>query len=62
MDPLKPSASLLAKLGSLVVHADEAQGSNAHFFDMIAFRQLLDVEVNGWLKEMRSLGLLPEKR
>lgn len=62
-DPLKPSASLLCKLGSVVVHADEYHGDRGHPFDLVALMSALDdPEVREWLAGMRSLALIPEKR
>lgn len=60
-DPLKPSAALLCKLGSIVVHADEALSSTGHRFDIDAMRPLLaDKEIQSWIK---SMGVyLPLKR
>lgn len=52
-DPLKPSLSLLVKLGSIVVHTDEMFSPKGHYFDKITTRQLLaDPEVQKWLKDM----------
>ena len=63
MNPLEPSAGLLCKLGSLIVHADEGSGKNAHPADIDAFLGLLrDPEVAEWLQAMRVLALLPVKR
>ena len=62
-DPLAPSAGLLCKLGSLIVHADEGSSKNAHQADVDAFLALLvDPEVQEWLAAMRALSLLPVKR
>ena len=62
-DPLQPSAGLLCKLGSLVVHADEGSGKKAHPADVDAFFGLLnDPEIQAWLEAMRKLSLLPVKR
>ena len=62
-DPLKPSMSLLAKLGSIVVHVEEAMSSKQHKFDILALQQgIVDPEVVAWLGEMRKLALIPEKR
>lgn len=60
------SMSLLAKLGSIAVHADELSSKNVdavrgHEFDKIAIRQLIaDPEITAWIKEMGPL--LPVKR
>ena len=62
-DPFKPSVGLLAKLGSIVQHLDEASSPNGHDFDWIAIRSLLaDREVTTWLDRMHDQGLLPVKR
>lgn len=62
-DPLKPSATLLIKLGSLVVHADEFHSSDGHKFDKVAFDQLLkDPEVVAWMQAMDKMAFLPKKR
>jgi hypothetical protein len=49
MTPLKPSPSLLSKLGSIVVHAEELiDPIQSHHFDMVALKSVLnDPEVNG---------------
>ena len=64
MDPLKnPNPSLLVKLGSIAVHADEATEPLAHGFDIIAIRSLVnDPEVKEWLVKMAAVGLVPKKR
>lgn len=63
INPLKPSPSLLSKLGSIAVHVDEMLSSTGHDFDGIALNQLLeDAEVIMWLDRMRRLAMLPEKR
>ena len=62
-NPLKPSSSLLSKLGSIIVHMEEATGPKGHPFDEQVMRGLLkDPEVSKWLKGMRKLALLPVKR
>lgn len=61
-DPLKPSVTTLVKIGSLLVHYQEARDTG-HAFDAIACRQLEnDPEVKEWLKSMTDLALLPVKR
>lgn len=53
--------SLLVKLGSIAVHADEFLSPKGHDFDKIALQQLLiDPEVVEWLKSMKTM--LPVKR
>ncbi len=62
-DPFKPSVGLLAKLGSICQHIDEATGTKGHDFDWIAVRSLLaDREVTEWLDRMHENALLPVKR
>jgi len=58
---LKPS-SLLCKLGSLIVHYEEAK-NDPHPFDLKAIETLTnDPEVKEWIAAMNELGLLPVKR
>lgn len=62
-DPLNPGDTLLIKLGSALVHADEAMSENGVALDEATFRSLLiDQEVQGWLGAMHKLALLPVKR
>jgi hypothetical protein len=62
-DPLKPSAALLVKLGSLVVHLEEAYSLNGHEFEHISFRALQnDPDVREWFTAMNKMALLPVKR
>ena len=61
MTPMAPSTTLLMKLGSIVVHADEATEPGGHSFDIAALRPLIeDPEVKEWIKSMGAL--LPLKR
>lgn len=61
--PLNPSVGLLAKLGSIAQHCDEAIGADGHAFDLAAIRALLaDPEVSAWLDAMHKLAMLPVKR
>lgn len=63
MKHLTPSASLLVKLGSCIIHAEEALSPDAHAYDLTAFRQLLnDPEVREWFTAMSGLAFLPVKR
>lgn len=63
MKALKPSASLLCKLGSIAVHVDELLSADGHSFDRDALQTLLtDVEITEWLAEMRKAAMVPEKR
>ncbi len=62
-DPLKPSASLLCKLGSIAVHADEMLSSDGHEFDRVALATLLnDPEIAAWIDQMDNLAMVPRKR
>lgn len=60
-DPLKPTATVLCKLGSAVVHAEEYFGPRGNPVDKMAFDSLTaDSEVQDWMKAMKSF--LPVKR
>lgn len=60
-DPLKPELSLLCKLASIAVHADEMMSPKGHAFDRTALESALkDKEVLGWLKAMGPF--VPVKR
>jgi hypothetical protein len=62
-DPLAPPATLLVKLGSALVHAQEMTEPGAHPLDLEAFKSLCaDPEVAAWLEAMGALALLPVKR
>lgn len=62
-DPLYPAPSLLCKLASVIVHADEAAGEQGHEFDIDALRTALnDDEVAEWIKAMTTIGMAPVKR
>lgn len=62
-DVLKPSVSLLVKLGSIAVHAEEILSPKRHQFDVDAINALLsDEEVKQWLAKMSLLAFLPVKR
>ncbi len=55
------SITLLAKLGSIAVHANQMISSSGHAFDHTALRNLLDdPEVKSWMKSMGAY--LPVKR
>lgn len=57
------SASLAAKVGSLIVHVEEASSTDAHHFDSVAIAALLmDPEIVEWLRELRSCAMVPVKR
>lgn len=60
-NPHAPSVSLLVKLGSLIVHHEEAASADGHPFDKAAIRSLRDdPEVVAWIAAMGVL--LPRKR
>lgn len=62
-DSLYPSLSVLVKLGSIMVHAEEGIEPGAHSFDRDALKALLaDPDVRAWRKQMDELALLPVKR
>lgn len=62
-DPLHPSAALLCKLGSIIVHAQEATAPGGHPFDQHALAALTsDPEVKEWMSAMAESALLPVKR
>jgi hypothetical protein len=63
LDPFSPTPSLLVKLGSIVVHAEEMLAPGGHAFDRIAITSLLaDDEVQAWLASARAGAFLPVKR
>jgi hypothetical protein len=63
VDVFAPPVSLLAKLGSIIVHVEEAHGEGGHVFDWVVLGNLLaDREVQDWLGGMRDKALLPVKR
>ena len=60
---LSPSAGLLCKLASVVVHVDELYSAGDHEFDRVALNAVInDREVQQWIEEMRKLGMAPVKR
>lgn len=60
-DPLKPSLTLLCKLGSALVHTEELLSPKGHVLDKTALDNLLkDPEVQAWVKGMGVY--LPVKR
>lgn len=62
-NPLEPSLTLLLKLGSAIVHADEYLSPHGHPLDKDEFHQLLkDPELVEWLAAMTKLALVPRKR
>ena len=61
-DPLNPDLTVLVKLASIAVHAEEMLSSGSHAFDVAALRTLLvDTDVKEWLASMDP-ALLPVKR
>lgn len=59
----KPNTSLLCKLGSIVVHTQEAKSTHGHDYDWIALNLLLaDPEIEDWIEKMDKLALIPKKR
>ncbi len=63
MNALEPPASVLSKLGSIAVHAEELFSKDGHNFDKIALQSLIeDEEVQVWLFSMTELAMLPVKR
>lgn len=60
---LNPPITLLVKLGSIAVHAEELMSSDGHAYDRMAIEQLLaDPEVVAWRKQMDAAAMLPKKR
>ena len=60
-DPLRPSVSLLCKLGSIAVHAEEMVSPGGHHFDLAVLKALLEtLEVREWIEAMGAY--LPKKR
>lgn len=63
MDVFDPGQEVLLKMGSALIHADEAMSENGVALDEVLFRYLLaEPDVEEWLKEMDKLSLLPVKR
>ena len=62
-NPLKPSASLLIKLGSVIIHQEEMMSKKGHQFDKAALDTVRnDPEVIEWLATMTQMAFLPVKR
>lgn len=62
-DMLKPSLSLLVKLGSIAVHTTELLSPDGHQFDRVALASLLnDPEVRAWLSAMDAAAMVPKMR
>ena len=64
MDPLKPSPTLLIKLGSIVVHYEEMISAKGNIeFDKPAIDTLTNApEVREWFADMTKMAFLPVKR
>ncbi len=62
-DPLKPSVDVLIRLGSALIHADEAISPTGEEIDRFQFVRLMkDPLVVEWIKGMNALAMLPVKR
>lgn len=63
-DPLKPSPTLLIKLGSIIVHMEELHSPKGNVeFDLPALNTVRnDPEVVEWFKAMNKMAMLPVKR
>lgn len=62
-DALKPGTALIAKVGSILVHLEEARSKDGHHYDWAALDALMvDPEVQEWLDGLRKLTLVPRKR
>ncbi len=60
---LAPSVTLLVKIGSMIVHADEFTEPGGHEFDIHTFKTLMkDPEVAAWLAAGSASAMLPKKR
>ena len=60
---LQPPPSLLCKLASIAVHADEMLSADGHEMDRLALGSTLsDPEVRDWLAKMSAASLAPQKR
>ena len=59
--PLKPSPSLLVKLGSIIVHMQELTSPAGHIVDKHALDTLWsDPEVVAWIEAMDKMAFLPK--
>lgn len=62
-NPLKPNVTLLVKLGSIAVHAEEILSPKGHAFDKAALQTLFnDPDVKDWIAQMSAMAMLPVKR
>jgi hypothetical protein len=63
MDEFSPPITVLVKLGSIAVHADEMLSPGGHDFDRVALQGLLaDPEIVEWLAGMDRMAMVPKKR
>lgn len=63
VNALAPSASVLIKLGSALVHAQELLSPQGHAVDKAAFDSAInDPEVQGWIEQMDRMAFLPVRR
>jgi hypothetical protein len=61
-DPLRPSITLLGKLGFIAVRIEEYLDTR-HDFDYLALRRLLaDEEVRAWLEGMAAMAHIPRRK
>lgn len=61
--PFVIEGALAAKIGSVLVHVDEAISADGHLFDWEATRALLgDAAVLEWLRALQKMALVPMKR
>jgi hypothetical protein len=61
--PFEPAPALLAKIGSIARHVEEAIGPGGHHLDLSACEAMLaDSEVVEWMAAMDAMALLPVKR
>lgn len=62
-NPLYPTATLLIKLGSVIIHQEELMSPKGHEFDKHALDTVRnDPAVVEWLDSMAKQGFLPVKR
>lgn len=62
-DPFTPSPTLIAKVGSILVHVEEGSEEGGHHYDWVAVRSLLaDRDVQEWLDGLRRHAMVPVKR
>ena len=58
-----PDISTLSKIGSIIVHVDEALSSKGHPLDIEDIKALInDRDVRQWLSAMDKAALLPLRR